>query len=182
MFIPTSIGDGLVLRLPQFFCCNCGGAQDVWPTTTLLVARRYWLPRSARLNLRLPYCVHCAKSARREPVGPVRKVLVATLLALTVGLLAAVAPLPGIPGLISDNMFAVAAAATFILVLAAYALQKPRGDQTSYYQPVRLQKVKRGAAGRIVALTLSFTHARYAEVFATANKEVIASGALQVAP
>ena len=106
-----------------------------------------------------------------------KKVLIALLLSISLGLVALVTPLRDVLGVFA---FYLTAALVFALAFASYALQKPRGHQTSYHQPVRLVEVKRQSSGRIAALTLSFTHARYARSFASANAEVISRGALEV--
>jgi hypothetical protein len=179
MSILVAIEDDLTLRLPQFFCCNCGDAEDIRPVATPLRAARFMVPGNAlTLQLELPYCRRCASTAKREPVGPIKRLIIAALLALPVALIATITPISSLIG--TNTTFYFAAAGTLAVVFGYYSLQRPRGKQTSYYQPVRLTQVKRQFSGRVLALTLSFTHARYAQTFATANKEAIARGVLQV--
>lgn len=77
-------------------------------------------------------------------------------------------------------VFYLVAVPVFAMVFASYALQKPKGKQTSYHQPVRIVRVKRQSSGKVSALTLFFSHARYAEAFASANREEVSSGVLAV--
>jgi hypothetical protein len=103
-------------------------------------------------------------------------VLIALLLAVPLGLVAMITPLTSILGVFT--FFAIVAV-VMAIVFAAYARQKPRDKQTSYHQPVRLVQVKRHSR-RVSGLTLSFTHARYARLFANANAETVSRGVLEV--
>lgn len=182
MFVPVGINDELTLRIPQFFCCNCGSAQDIRSASTELTDPDRGLLDGTpmAISLDLPYCRRCIRTAQREPVGLPKKLLVATVMALTTGVLAMLVPRSGLPDVISGNIFFVAAAIAFALVLGLYSLQRPVGGQTSYSQPVRLQKIDREVSGAVVGLTLAFTHARYAQVFAHANREAVQRAALRV--
>lgn len=178
MSILAPIEEDLTLRVPQFFCCNCGEAEEIRSVATPLCVEHFVrLGTAFELQLELPYCGRCANSATRKRTGLMKKVLIALLLSISLGLVALVTPLRDVLGVFA---FYLTAALVFALAFAAYALQKPRGQQTSYHQPVRLVEVKRQSSGRIAALTLSFTHARYARTFASANAEVISRGALEV--
>ena len=76
--------------------------------------------------------------------------------------------------------FYLVAVPVFAIVYVGYARQQPKGKQTRYHQPVRIAQVKRQSSGKVSALTLSFSHARYAEAFASANREEVSSGVLAV--
>ncbi len=76
--------------------------------------------------------------------------------------------------------FYLVAVPVFATVFAAYALQKTSGKQTTYLQPVRIVELTHQGSGNVAALTLSFTHARYAQAFANANKEEVVRGVLVV--
>lgn len=179
MFIPVAIADDLTLRLPQFFCCNCGSAQEIRPITTMIRYRVLGRPE-VTIRPQLPYCRGCTKSSKREPVGLVKKAVVAALFALALALIVSIVPLPHLPRLVSEHIFYVAAAVALAVVFAFYALQKPRDNQTSYHQPLRLKRARQERSGRIVNLTLAFTNEKYAEMFIAANKEVISIGAVAV--
>jgi hypothetical protein len=176
MSVLVIIEDDLTLRVPQYFCCNCGEAQDIRPIATQLSVTRFMVLGGMTVQLELPYCRRCASSSKREPVGMMKKWLIAGLLAVSVGLIAMITPFGSRIGALA---FYFTTAAILAAVFGYYSLQRPRGKQTSYFQPVQLTQVKR-QSGRVLALSLSFTHARYAQAFATANKEAISRGALQV--
>lgn len=178
MSMLAPIDDELKLRVPQFFCCNCGEAQEIRPVATPLgIQRIARLRKGIAFQLELPYCRRCARSATRKPVGSIAKWIIAGLVAVAIGMLALITPLRDVLGAFA---FYATAAAVFAIVLGCYSLQKPKGTQTSYYQPVRVTEVERQPSGRVAALTLSFTHARYARSFASANAETISRGALEV--
>lgn len=178
MSILIAIEDHLSLRVPQFFCCNCGEAEEIRSIATpLSIKRVLGLGAAFELDLPLPYCRRCAGSATRVRSGLLKKVPVALLLSVSIGLVALVTPLRDVLGVFA---FYLTGVLVFALVFASYALQTPRGSQTSYHQPVRLIEVKREPSGSVAALTLSFTHTRYARTFSSANAEVISRGALQV--
>jgi len=66
------------------------------------------------------------------------------------------------------------------LVFGFYSLRKPTDGQTSYYQPVRLKKVKQKFSGEIVGYIFAFTNSEYASTFIAANKEAIDKEAIKV--
>lgn len=177
MSVLVPIDKELTLRVPQFFCCNCGDAQDIRAVGTPLVARGRTFRRAPVLELDLPYCPRCVKSARRIEVGRAKKGVIAGVLAGSLGLVAMATPLASALG---GFAFVVTGAVVFLAVLGSYAMQKPRGNQTSYHQPVRLTRLKRHRDGRFAALTLSFSHPRYARTFANENAEAISRGTLHV--
>jgi hypothetical protein len=174
----AQIDDNLALRVPQFFCCNCGEVEDLRPLVTPLNVAHILNPGSRfALKLDLPYCKRCANSAARRPVGLIKKTLIATLLSVCAGVIAMITPLTSVVGVWAFYLIAVP---VFALVFGCYALQKARGKQTSYHQPVHLVQVKRQSSGQVSAITLCFTHARYARAFAGANTEEISRGVLVV--
>lgn len=178
MSLLASLDKDLSLSLPQFFCCNCGDVDELRAVGTPLSAPRSMRSaRAAGFELLLPYCRRCAKTATRRPASLATKVLIATLLGVCMGLIAAITPLGNMLGVFA---FYLIGGAVFAIVFASYRLQKPRASQTSYYQPVQLVRMQRETSGRVAALTLSFAHPRYARVFAKANAEAISRGTLEV--
>lgn len=88
-----------------------------------------------------------------------------------------ITPLTGIVGAWAFYFVAVP---VFAMVFAGYALQKAKGKQTSYQQPVRIVHLKHQGSGKVSALTLHFSHARYAQAFASVNEVEVARGVLVV--
>jgi hypothetical protein len=56
-------------------------------------------------------------------------------------------------------------ALSFLGVLGFYGLRKPTGDQTSYYQPIKLKNTGNKWPTDITGLELAFTNSQYAEKF-----------------
>ncbi len=172
------VDDDLALHVPQFFCCNCGEAEDIRPVTTPLSKSHGWKPDGRfAFQIELPYCKRCVRSATQAPVGSIKKTLVSAILSVSAGMVAMITPLPSVVGAWA---FFLVAVPVFAMIFGSYALQKPRGKQTSYQQPVRIVHVKRRAPGKVEALTLAFSHARYAQTFASANREEVERGVLEV--
>jgi len=67
-----------------------------------------------------------------------------------------------------------------VLVFGFYSLRRPTDRQTSYYQPVRLKKVKQKFSGEIVGYIFAFKNSEYASTFIDANKEAIDKEAIKV--
>ena len=174
----AQVDDDLTLRVPQYFCCNCGYAENIRAVSTPL-SKAGLLRPGARfaIQLELPYCERCTGTASRPPVGLITKTVIAVILSASAGMVAMITPLTS---LIGAWAFCLVAVPVFAMVFAAYALQKTRGKQTSYQQPVRIVELTHQGSGNVAALTLSFTHARYAQAFANANKEEVARGVLVV--
>jgi heme/copper-type cytochrome/quinol oxidase subunit 3 len=110
-------------------------------------------------------------------VSLITKTLIAVLLSATAGMVAMITPLTSVVGAWA---FFLVAVPVFAAVFAAYALQKTKEKQTSFQQPVRIVELTHQGYGNVAALTLSFTHARYAQAFANANKDEVARGVLVV--
>ena len=174
----AQIDDDLTLRVPQYFCCNCGDAENIKAVSTPL-RRGGPLRPGARfaIQLELPYCERCTRTAIRPPVGLITKTLIAVILSASAGMVAMITPLTSVIGAWAFYLVAVPVCA---MVFAAYAVQKAKGKQTSYEQPVRIVELTHRGSGNVAALTLSFTHARYAQAFANANKDEVARGVLVV--
>src|SRR5688572_13093400 len=82
----SQVDDELTLRVPQYFCCNCGHAEDIRPVVTPLSKGGAVRPGGRfAIQLALPYCERCAPTAKRPPVGLIKKTVIAILLSVTAG-------------------------------------------------------------------------------------------------
>ena len=64
----------------------------------------------------------------------------------------------------------VSLAAASALVGAYYATRKPEGAQTSYYQPVRIRKLRQKfSSGEVTGIVLALTNGAYMRRFREAN-------------
>jgi len=115
-----------------------------------------------RAKVSLPYCAGCADSAERVPMGLGRRFVV-WLGLFILGIMVA----PMIPGVrvLGVRGFLLIDAALAAAIVWGWALYgaRPRGRQTSYYQPVHLRDF-----GRV----LTFTNGEYGERVAAANRGI----------
>jgi hypothetical protein len=132
------------------------------------------------LRPNLPFCSTCKPTSSRHPVGSGSKLLISLLLFFA--LLISLAFMPNQFNSMLPSSFALPIL-FFVacgLVFGYYSLRKPVGKQTSYYQPVRLKKVKQKFSGEIVGYVFAFTNSGYAQDFIAENREVIAKKAIEV--
>ncbi len=178
--IPLGIlkfNDGVEFSFPNNLCCNCGKhtrlklvEQDTRRTTYLFGGGT-----ELTFKLPLPFCEDCTSSAKRRPKNLFHLAL-GFLLSFAVAALALI--------IVGDLVFNNPAFAKYIahasLLIAAcitaawMVLTKPKGQQTSYFQPVRIPKLKREfVSGAITAIGFSFTNHDYARAFTSANQAAI---------
>jgi hypothetical protein len=182
LFIPFKSRNDVTLNVPREICCNCGRSDGLSILTTRLTVIRYMVLGGTQLTipLELPYCHGCSKSAKRKPVGIIKKLLVSAVSAFLFVIFFILHPDLRLPAAIRDNLFSVCALVALVSVFGVYSLQKPRAEQSSYYQPVRLRKLKQKFSGRITGYQLAFTNEVYAQRFIAANPEAIATGMLKI--
>jgi hypothetical protein len=65
---------------------------------------------------------------------------------------------------------------TFVLSL----LRRPRGNQTSYCQPVRIRRVRRARGNQIAEILLGFTSDQFLSQFRALNARLVAAGRVVV--
>lgn len=182
ILVDLPIKSDVPLRAPSEICCNCGSSVNVRPTATDL--RRMPLMGFAgaeiKLTLPFPYCESCAVTARRRRPTALGVIAVSSLLALVLGMCWLFLG----PQLSEESTAYVVApvilALSFAAVIGFYSLRKPAGEQTSYYQPVRLKNTGHKWPADITGLELAFTNGRYAESFSGANQAAILAGKLKV--
>lgn len=170
------------LVAPADACCNCGSTVNVKAEPTDL--RRMPLLGLAgveiKVTLPFPYCEACPSSARRKRPGALGLLAVATLVALVLGM----AWLFLGPQVSEDTTLRVVAPALVVLSMAIvggfYALRRPSGSQTSYYQPVKLKHTGHKWPADVTGLELAFTNRQFAERFARANQAAVAERILKV--
>ncbi len=144
------------IRYPTDQCCNCGTqAGELVIEHSVLRATMFLgvVGAEQRMTVPLPYCEGCVATAHRLPMGFGGTVLVWIFLCV-IGVIAATyfpwLRALGIRGvLLLDAGLAAALIWTWRRIVA-----RPRGEQTSHYQPVRLHDF-----GRVLA----FTHNGYGE-------------------
>jgi len=70
--------------------------------------------------------------------------------------------------------FWVALGVATALAAAFYSTRRPRGTQTSYYQPVRIRKLRQQfLSGEVTGIVLGFTSGPYLQRFRDANPTLL---------
>jgi hypothetical protein len=181
--VSTRLSSDVPLRFPARLCCNCGAqAQlELVPTTLRKTLFLGFGGVEKQLTVTLPYCPRCRKTAKRIPAGLFSKLLLVAVtffgLVLAWSLLARRA---GAGAAASGWILPVIAVLSAALVFGVFALQRPRGTQTSYYQPVRLRKLRQQfVSGKVVGYVLAFTNPVYRSAFAAENAEAIQRKAIE---
>ena len=161
-FISVSSGvkSDVKFNIPADLCCNCGSTNGLSPVPTKLNKSRYMVLAGTEITVTInfPYCPDCVKTARRRPVGLASKLLMAVLLfvvALTVWSFSTASITQAVP---AGMVLSALAVLSLGGVLGFYSLRKPKGKQSSYYQPVRLKKVRQKFTGGITGYVLAFTN------------------------
>lgn len=170
----------IAFAFPEGLCSNCGTTQGVQVRAQETTVVRYFLFAGTQvtLNLPVPACDGCSASLGRKPSSPFSKLLafgvffmafsLAILIAVTVGEMT----LPVLP----EHPFLLGAILSAAFLAAVYALKRPRPGQSSYYQPVRLLRLKRAfASGVVEGMRLGFTSEAYRTAFARLNAPVLAT-------
>ena len=162
--------------MPADLCCNCGRGDDLVHPTISLKLTRFMLIGGPEWSLpvTLPFCAQCTETSQRA--APSRSAYFwawflwtwLVFIACVGGAMWAqrqvnpiITPALGMAGVL-------AAAALF----AFYSRRKPREGQSSFYQPVRLLKLRQKSLGEITGMVLGFTLPRYASRFSELNSGV----------
>ncbi len=180
--VSSGIKSDVKFNIPTELCCNCGSTTGLSPVPTKLKKTRYMVLAGTEITVTMnfPYCPDCVKTAGRSPVGVVSKMLMAALLfliALTVWSFSSPSITQAVPmGMVLPALTVLSLGVVF----GIYSLLKPKGNQTSYYQPVRLKKVRQKFTGGITGYVLAFTNNAYERKFVSVNQEAIAKNVIEV--
>jgi hypothetical protein len=132
-------------------------------------------------RLPLPFCQSCEVTAKRRPATFFHKGLVFGLL-FAVGLLAVT-----ITGIATGWLWPMEHPVLISMAFAAavsfpwYSSRRPEPGQSSYYQPVRLLKLRQKfLSGVITGVKFGFSNHLYAEHLVSVNHEAVSSGILEI--
>jgi hypothetical protein len=169
----------LDLQVPSTSCCNCGTSSGVSPRKTALKHTRYFGLAGTELTftLELPYCRACVATGARFRQGIFSKVLVVALLFFPL-LLAGVFV---VPDDFPRHLLPWAAlAGAGVLAAGYYVLRRPRGSQTSFYQPVSLAGVEQTFGGKVTRIRLRCSNQSFARALSSANLALVEARSLEV--
>ncbi len=182
--VSSGIKSDVQFTIPADQCCNCGSAAGLTAVSTKLRKTRYLVLAGTEITVTMnfPYCPGCVKTAKRSPVGIASKLLTAVLVFVVALTVWAFSSSPATQSVPTGMVLPLLALLSFGLVFGIYSLRTPKGGQTSYYQPVRLKKVRQKFTGGITGYVLAFTNAAYERAFTAANQEAIAKKMIEVKP
>jgi hypothetical protein len=165
---------------PQSLCCNCGTTSGIATRQQNTKVTRYFMLAGTELTfeLPLPVCVGCAKTLKRRVPTLFHKVLVLCMVIAALFLLLIMA-LSGVAkaSFIADHLFAVSVILGLLAVVVFYWLRRPSGQQTSFYQPVRIVGLDREfVSGAIRKIQFGFTNPVYLREFSKANTQALRAG------
>jgi len=176
---------GLTFTFPKSPCCNCGTSsglqaieQDTRQTTYLFGGGT-----EVTFRLPLPFCPSCVPTAKRRPKNFFHQILMflvcfglAFLALIVVG--DVIFSIPALGEYVAGIAFGIALLVTGLMALT----RKPKGKQTSYFQPVRIQKLKREfVSGTVTGIRFAFTNGDYARAFTRENQQSIKQKFVEVA-
>ncbi|MFZ6721715.1 hypothetical protein [Undibacterium sp. Ji49W] len=170
--------DGVVFLFPNHLCCNCGKTTDLTTIHQDTRRTRYMLGGGTEITFKLPlpFCKDCAPTATRRP-----KSLLNWLLIFIAAFAASALALIIIGDMVLNSPLIARYLLPFSVMLAAVPcaamvlLMRPKGKQTSYFQPVRIPRLKQEfVSGAVTAIGFGFSNLAYAKAFALVNREAIA--------
>lgn len=181
--VPLRVGYGVEFTFPEEMCCNCGATQDIVKLEQDTRVTRYMVFGGSEITLKLPLpvCPRCVSTMERRPVT-VLHVFLILLLAYFLSLGALL-----ITGLAMDSeplldwtpWLSLGIAA--ICVALRYGRRKPEPGQTSFYQPVRILKVRQEfVSGTVIGISFGFTNLAYSRTFVQRNHVAIQRGLIAV--
>ena len=176
--------EGVVFAFPKTLCCNCGtpAGISVIEQDTRLTPYMIGGATEITFKLPLPFCAGCTPSAKRRPKNVMQRALLFALVftsaffAILIGSDVAFS-VPWLTAYIVPLSLCIAA----IVVGSAVLIGRSKGNQTSYYQPVRIRKLKREfISGKILSIRFSFTNKNYAQLFVHQNQDSISRKLVEV--
>jgi hypothetical protein len=182
LLLDLPIKSDVPLVAPADTCCNCGSTVGVTavPTDLRRMPLMGLVGVEIKVTLPFPYCEGCTATARRRRPGALGLLAATALVALLLGLAWLFL---GPQGSERATLHVVAPALVSLSVAVVggfFALRRPAGTQTSYYQPVKLAHTGHKWPADLTGLELAFTNRQFAERFARANQAAVAAKALKV--
>lgn len=168
---------GEEISIPGEICCNCASSDRLESVESVLTLTRYFGMAGVEYTFRwsLPYCPACRVTATRNPVNRLHIALMIGLGTVALFLAAILAQSAMDRNLLGGHDFWIALVVSTVLVAGFYAARRPHGQQTSYYQPIRIRKLRqRFASGEVTGIVLGFTNDLYMRRFREANARALA--------
>ena len=171
------------LKIPTEICCNCLSQDNVETIETDLRYMPLFGLAGAEVTLPtpLPYCPICKSSAKRKRPGLLGFLASCTLVFAVLAMIWLFYLSTLFTNPISEYIFIpIIAVISLTLNAAFFFFKKINPNQSSYYQPVKLNKVRGAWPNSIKYLSLSFTNPEYKKMFIEVNEENINNKCLKV--
>jgi hypothetical protein len=156
------------ISFPTGACCNCGATAGVEQRPMLLAVTRFMLLGGTEWSVpvQVPCCATCAPSLTRRSPGVSGPVL-AFAIWFGVAFVGAMS-LQSMQGWeVGNSTLGLAAVVALAITGGWYGLRRPKGAQTSFYQPIRIVRLHQRFSGAITGITFGFTREDLARAFAT---------------
>jgi hypothetical protein len=176
--------DNVVFTFPTQLCCNCGARTDLHIVRQDTRKTSYLFAGGSEITFSLPlsFCAACAPSAKRRAKNIAHRVL-GLIVAFAVTALAQI--------IIGDLILESPSLAKYLVDVSLLGatgfnaawimIGRPKGQQTSYFQPVRIRALKREfVSGIVTAIGFAFTNDDYARAFSTMNQTAMNANVLTV--
>jgi hypothetical protein len=160
------------IEIPAEICCNCASSDRVDRVQSELKLTRYFGMGGSEYTFKwaLPYCPECKLTASRTPVDKLHIALMIGLSTVALFLVSISLQAAMDKNLLGGNDFWFALVVATLLVGSFYTSRKPRGGQTSYYQPIRIRKLRQKfTSGEVTGIVLGFTNGSYMSQFQELN-------------
>ena len=169
--------ENVKLFFPAILCCNCGTRTGLQLVEQESSCTAYFplIGPEITFRLPLPFCNGCIPSSKRQPKYFFNRLLGFLMSFCSAALVLVVA---------GNFIFDIQAMAKYLIPFAMLvaitttaiwiAADRPKRNQTSYFQPVRVTTLKKEfESGEVNAVRFSFTNNEYADFFALANQDAI---------
>lgn len=166
------IDSGGEIEIPSTICCNCARPDGIASVASELKLTRYFAMAGTEYTFTwdLPYCSDCASTASRTPVNRLHIALMIGVSTAVLFLGATIGQMALETNLLGGYDFWIALGLAAMGVSGFYASRRPAGAQTSYYQPIRIRKLRQKfISGEVTGIVLGFTNALYLRRFRDAN-------------
>ena len=178
------ITPNLDFSFPIDLCCNCGRQEDLQIIDSDTRLTRYMFAGGSELmfHLPLPYCSDCTASARRRPQGIMAKCLMALMLFGALAVIGVVIAMEAGISLSPGSILVMSGVVAGAFMAFMIYKHRPHTAQTSYYQPVRIKRVKQTfVTGEIQRVVFGFTNSSYEAQFRLINDTALSQNYLGIA-
>lgn len=179
----VNFAEGVRYEFPTDSCCNCATSEGLMLVVQDTKLTRFMLAGGSEYTFRfnLPFCSRCKKSSKRRPPTGLQIFLVTVLASFGAFALALASGLSTESAWVLEHSALLSAIAGVAGVALWYASRRRQQGQSTYYQPVRVTKLRQEfLSGKVKGIRFRFMNPFYARRFEALNHEAITSGVVEV--